>query len=348
MKCLFVLCNFTYGGIEQYVLNLIDNIDREKFDISVMLPQKECDRLDDLIKKNVNIVRYNQTTFRYKVKTIYKHFNENKYDVIHLLLGHDAYLFCKIARFTGNRQIIVHAQSSQSGNQSFWLKQKCKKLIFYFIGNYFNRNVKCIACSKDAANFMFGKNNNAQIIFNGIDVSKFKHSMSGDANRICINARFDTPKNPIFAVEVIAELVKKNPELQVDWIGNGPLENQVLNKVKELNIENKITFISKTNKVSEYLAKSQWFLLPSLNEGLPISLIEAQCSGMKCFISDGIPSGGDAGGCIVIPLSKNASEWADIITEEMNKGIPTISYDKLMKFDISTTVKELEKMYCSL
>lgn len=84
----------------------------------------------------------------------------------------------------------------------------------------------------------------------------------------------------------------------------------------------------------------------SIHEGLPIVLIEAQAAGLKCFISDNITEQIDCGGCFRISLDKTVEEWADIILEEIKKNpVAHIQKDKIEKYSIQYTVKELEKIY---
>ena len=87
------------------------------------------------------------------------------------------------------------------------------------------------------------------------------------------------------------ELLKSNPNLKLCLVGYGKLENQIKNKIKELNIENNITLITNGANPHEYLAKSKIFVLPSKYEGFPITLIEAMNAGLPCIASrvGGIP-----------------------------------------------------------
>jgi glycosyltransferase involved in cell wall biosynthesis len=182
---------------------------------------------------------------------------------------------------------------------------------------------------------------------NGIDFARFctnDHSRSDYS--LCINARFDTPKNPLFVVDVISELVKLEPQVSLEWIGSGYMQPEVEKRIRQLNLEKHIMLLGIVEHVENVLTRNRFFMLPSLNEGLPIALVEAQVVGLKCFISDQVPDLAQCGGCVVIPLEKSAAEWAKIMLEEMRK-CPEARIDKarINRFDIDTTVKKLEKLY---
>lgn len=353
IKVLDVCCNFTWGGIEQVILTEIDNINRDKYKIDVLLPkEKECDHVESLINRNVDILRYSCKGIKSKFRDFQRVIKDNNYDVIHLYTGHESGLLCIAAKLIGFKGLLVHSQMMQTGdeNKSAFHVLK-KKTIFSIAHIIFKLFAKRVACSKEAGKFMFGKwYKSCEIIYNGIDMDRFSRKNFNDRGKgLCINARFDTSKNPMFVVDVLGELCKIDDSIHLDWIGTGPLENKVRNRISELNLDDHINLIGSTNKVEDILMKNDFFLLPSLNEGLPVSLIEAQAVGLKCFVSDVITDEANCGGCVKISLDKTAKEWADIIYSEMvNNPKANIIDEKINAFNIKHTVHRIEELYSEL
>lgn len=223
-----------------------------------------------------------------------------------------------------------------------------KKIYFQFAKAIYRKYALCLACSEKAEEFMFGKHNkNIRILGNGIDLERFYNgnSLSDDMSFV-INARFSPPKNPYFVIDIFSELIKKKSTSRLEWIGTGEMEKEIKDYANNLQIEEHINFLGTVNDVERVLRRNRFFLLPSISEGLPIVLIEAQAAGLKCFISDNITEEIDCGGCFRISLDQTAEEWADIILEEIKKNpVARIKKDRIEKYSIQYTVKELETIY---
>lgn len=116
--------------------------------------------------------------------------------------------------------------------------------------------------------------------------------------------------------------------------------------MKEEHLEKHIHFLGRREDISELLQQNDFFLFPSLFEGLPITLIEAQASGLECFISDTITKEVNVGLCQYLSLEKSAREWAAYISEQLdNRDKKGYDAKLLDQFDIKNTVKRLEEIY---
>ena len=114
--------------------------------------------------------------------------------------------------------------------------------------------------------------------------------------------------------------------------------------MKEEHLEKHIHFLGRREDIPELLQQNDFFLFPSLFEGLPITLIEAQASGLECFISDTITK--EVGLCQYLSLEKTAKEWAVYISEKLDNRDKKVYDAKLLdQFDIKNTVKRLEEIY---
>ena len=102
-------------------------------------------------------------------------------------------------------------------------------------------------------------------------------------------------------------------------IGEGELKQEILNKIKELNIEKNVILLEPKKNINEYFMAFDKLIFPSLFEGMPNVIIEAEASGLPCFISNTITKEANITGLVkYIDLNKSAEEWASII---LNKKI---------------------------
>lgn len=351
-RILYVSCNFTYGGVEQYILNTVDHINRDLFSVDVLLPEgRFYDREPDLLKRNVRVIKYPCQSIFSKMSAFYKIIRQEKYDIVHFHTGHESALLSLIGHLAGQRKMIVHAHTPQSGDENNGgLHTIFKKVVFFLSAYIYRWFTGCVACSYEAAAFMFGRfADRAIIVENGIDLHRFWNNRPRTGNSLCINARFDMPKNPYFVVDIMAELAKINPDVHLEWIGTGTLQESIQKKITQSGLSDRISLLGFCNDVENVLARNDFFLLPSLYEGLGIVLIEAQAAGMQCFISDASPEKANCGYCTVIPLSYSAKQWAEIINREMSHADGRKrDVEKLMSFDIRETTKRLETIYAEL
>ncbi|WP_423214570.1 glycosyltransferase [Streptococcus equinus] len=293
---------------------------------------------------------------------IYKIFKNNPYDVVHIH-SDSAWKICLYyfpARIAKVKNIIFHAHSTG-------LDGDCKiiKIISHHIGHYLLKNAQgtAIACSSDAAKFVFGtkflRSHKYLILKNGIEVSKFKFSQKkrekfrkkyglenafivGNTSKVCF------AKNPEFLVEVFYELKKINRNVKLLFIGNVDKEYyKIIEKlISKKKLNNDILFLGFTNNVSEILSALDYFVFPSRFEGLGISLIEAQANGLPCIVSEGIPDlAVTSKKTIKLSVSSGAKKWAEVILRDHERNKFGINEVQQNGFDILDTAKVLEEIY---
>ena len=153
-------------------------------------------------------------------------------------------------------------------------------------------------------------------------------------------------KNQLFLIKVFSELIKLRKNSRLIIVGHGSLENEIRNEINILGIEEYVDILPQDTNIPEILSVMDYFLLPSLYEGLGIVLVEAQAMGVQCFASNYVPEEADIGLCEFLPLEIGAEGWA----QEINNNIDENNYGKvnserLNKYDIKNVVIELEKIY---
>ena len=135
-------------------------------------------------------------------------------------------------------------------------------------------------------------------------------------------------------------------------VGGGELDdalmNQMKEKVKSLGLEDSVQFLGVREDVADILQSFDLFLLPSLFEGLPVTMIEAQAAGLPCVISDKVPIQCDiTGNTKVVSLDDPADKWADTVLDYVRDYNREDTFEKIREagFDIKENVKWLEGFY---
>ena len=143
-------------------------------------------------------------------------------------------------------------------------------------------------------------------------------------------------------MEVFSLLSDKEPNAFLLLIGTGDEKGNIEKQIKEKGLENKVKILSGRTDISELLNSMDVFILPSLYEGLPISLIEAQASGKRCIVSDNInPSAFVSNLVVPLPL-RDKEKWCDAILGRIDG--PGYE-DRLSDYDISKEIRKLERLY---
>lgn len=217
------------------------------------------------------------------------------------------------------------------------------------------------ACSSLAAKWFFG-NHPAVIVKNGIDTKRFafsqevrekvrrQFSIASTTTVIGHVGRFEKEKNHVFLLDVFAEYAKLHPDALLMLVGGGILFDETKEKARSLGISEKVRFLGERSDVNELLQAFDLFLMPSTFEGQPFVLIEAQCAGLPCLVSDVIND--DI--CLtpsleLYPLTLSAADWtqkiASMLAGYMREDNSAVIKEK--GYSIDATIEYLEKIYDS-
>ncbi len=356
---------WSIGGIESLLSNLIKNLDKSKFNINILVSQKETEIYDEILER-INVEEILEKKYKNPFARIFntiirfrKKIKNIKIDSIHINIYNGVGLiYAYIAHSIGIKNIIVHAHNSGIDGDKFKIKYIlhtiCKILFSRFADIY-------IACSKEASDFCFKipRNKNLIIINNGIDTEKFRYNdkirkqykkeFDIEENFVIGNvARFVEQKNHDFLIDIFFNLKQLIPNAKLLLVGNGLLEEKVRSKVKDFNIDKDVIILKDRNDVNSILQCFDIFCLPSKYEGLGIAVIEAQACGIKCVVSDGIPKNAIVTQNVkVVSLKEDAKSWAEIISQYRNIEIETntTEYIKSNGYDIKENTKKIERIY---
>mgnify|MGYP000313262671 CR=1 FL=1 len=171
--------------------------------------------------------------------------------------------------------------------------------------------------------------------------TRSKFGISDDIMVLGHVGRFMTQKNHIFLLEIFSEYVKLNKNSILMLVGGGELESKIKQKASELGIYEKIIFTGVRSDVPALLSAMDLFVFPSLYEGMPNTVIEAQATGLPCIVSNTITREADITGLVhYLPLG-NAGEWANYFEQlpHVIRGTPIQKF-KENCYDIESVTEQ--------
>lgn len=115
--------------------------------------------------------------------------------------------------------------------------------------------------------------------------------LAEDAPILLFAGRMTPEKNPLFAVEVLAELRRMRPDAVGVFVGTGSLEEPVRRRIGELGLESATRLLGWRDDVPEIMCASDWFILPHPEhpvEAFGIAVVEAQLAGLRMLLSRGV------------------------------------------------------------
>lgn len=294
------------GGAETMVMNYYRAIDKSKIQFDFMVHRQERGAYDDEIEAmGGRIFRmcpiYPQNLFRYK--RMLKEFFDNhpEYQILHSHMSELGYFAFKEAIRHHVPVRICHAHNApvfSSETVIEKLKQVSRELLALQMRKL---STDYFTCSQIAGEWLFGKKNGEKLIFmrNAIDAVTFAYNRAnaqkvkaefGWTNKFVIGhvGRFCPQKNHDFLIDIFHRFHAKHPESVLVLVGSGELQYTIQKKVKRLGLEKYVCFLGDRSDMPNVYQAFDAFLFPSFYEGLPVSLIEAQASGLPCVISDTI------------------------------------------------------------
>ena len=351
------------GGAETFLMKVYRVLDRAKYQMDFAVNIKEKGFYDDEIKRLGGQIYY----FPSKSKTplgyvwgLKKIIQKNHYEcVLRITSNAMGFLDLAIAKFAGAKRCIARSSNSSDG-ASFFSK------VAHFVGGIlFKRfvNVK-IAPSTDAALYTFGKKDvtsgKVSILSNGLDLNYYRYDGNGrkrireefgiDPDCFVVGhvGRFNTQKNHLFLLDVFSQFHKENSNSKLLLVGDGSLKEQIVSKIQKNGLDNSVVLASIRSDMPALYSAMDVFAFPSLYEGMPNTVIEAQACGLKCIISDRITKEADITNNVsYLSIKENDIQiWTNKLAKSMKKisNVCALPSD----YDIKNVVLKFQKLVFGL
>lgn len=345
------------GGVEQVVMNYYRHIDRSRiqFDFivcegSTLVPEREIAEMGG----QVFVVPPYQRLFDYQ-RELGILFREMGWTIVHSHVNSLSVFPLRAAKKAGISIRIAHSHNT-SGRGEF-----AKNLVKSVLRTQANRYpTHRLACSCVAGKWLFGHKEAFEVVPNAIDLDGFlfdrgvqadtraELGLPADCFALLHVGRFCTQKNHGFLLDVFARIVEIRPESILLLAGTGDLLYSVEARARELGLLGKIRFLGQRDDVRHLYMAADAFVLPSLYEGFGIAAIEAQVSGLPCFLSTEVTREVDiTGTCRFLPLG-DPIVWADEIAR-CDSTSRTFPNPKLLEeYDINCAATKLARRYESM
>jgi len=352
------------GGVEAVVMNYYRHLDHSKVqfdficdDDSTNIPYDEIEKLGG---KVILIPPY-QKVFKYQ-KELCRVLREGKYKIVHSHINTLSVFPLYAAKKVGVPVRIAHSHSTTNKKER---KKNLLKQVLRPFSKKYATNYMC--CSELAGRWLFGDKaydeGKVYLLNNAIDLDKFKYDkkirdkkrkelgIKEDTIVIGHIGRFVAQKNHTFLIDIFNQFHKKEKNSILLLAGQGPLQEEIKNKVRELGLNDSVRFLGQRNDANELYQVFDVFLLPSLYEGLPVVGVEAQASGLLCFFSDDMTKETKVlDSTVFMSLSNADDEWAtSILDNYINfRRKDTTSDITKSNFNIKYETNKLKNKYSEL
>lgn len=296
-----------------------------------------------------NLISFNKSWKKFCKK------NYGKFDAFENNLPFLDILFSNVKKQLNVNVSITHSHATKFGDRKF---SDVRNKIFYTITGRHVGDV-LFSCSKEAGIKIFGKKCQSKkwyIINNAFNISKFEFNKSQRENvrsrmgwtgkKIIGNVgRLVPQKNQETMLQSFAKLKQKDCLLVI--VGEGYMKEKLLLEAKRLGIEKRVTFLGARNDISDLLQAFDVFFFPSIFEGLGVSLVEAQISGLPSLISNTIPDEAIISNCVVVNLKSSMDIWAKELKKMVNlpRNINAVFEAEKHGFNIDIESKKLITRY---
>ena len=339
-KVLIITGTMHIGGIENQLMHLLRNADKEKFQIDFTSTMPEAfyrSEIEALGGKFILIPEMNHKDPLPYCRALYRIMKDGQYDVVH---SHELFhsgIVLAIAKMAGIPKRIAHAHNWQDHDGT----NRKRGMIRTAYNTVMRWSINAcatdrMACSTLAGKFVYGEkalsSKNYHLVFNSVDTTKFLDRYDqAETGEFCdewINVlqvgRVTRVKNQKFLTEVAAELKTRGRKIRILCAGNGDEDyvQEIRAAIEAGGLQEYIHLLGVRSDIDVLMRKASAFVLPSWYEGMPLVLIEAQASGLPCVVADTFSHEVDfeIGKIQWLPLDGNAVRWADALEAAIASG----------------------------
>jgi glycosyltransferase involved in cell wall biosynthesis len=293
MKIFLLTSHLNYGGISSYTLSLAEGLKQHGHSVCVVSDRGTL--VGELEKKGIEhfLLGINTSSeFNLKLLFAFAHLLEKvknaRPDLLHAQTRVTQLLAEKIRKKTGINYV--------STCHGFFRPHFYRKNFPYW-------GARVIAISQPVKEHLVREHGVAEdkvvVIHNGVEREKFSRSYSSEekaklrkffslasAPTIGIIARLSPVKGHLYLLQAFAKIIKEKPEAQLFIVGDGPEEKNLKALALRLGIKERVVFYPSLADTADALALIDIFVLPSLQEGLGLGILEAQAAGKPVVASD--------------------------------------------------------------
>lgn len=348
------------GGTETMLMNVFEKLDKDKYEVTFIENVKsECWYDKKILELGGKIIKINE----FKFLNIFSYCKQltnvlRAFEVVHSHTFLHTGLVLKCANKAGVKVRIAHSHSAMKMNLFFKLKS------FIFRKLILKNATHLLACSTEAGYCLYGDEFKirGEVIPNPIDISKMnisrndlkdlikKYELNNKDLIIGHVGRFVELKNHEFMLDIAKKIKEKQIKFKMLFIGDGPLFENIKSKINDYDLSKEVILVGLTNEVYKFMKIFDLFLLPSVYEGLPVTLVEAQAAGLNSIVSNNISQESDFGLGLVefLSIDNNLDEWVNKIINFKPKKISFNKIEKVFeekKYTTASLIKKYDVLY---
>lgn len=360
IKVLIVVHQMEKGGLETRLMDILRHWDFSKVKLDIYTSSQQKGFYDEEILALGSKIYYNPPL---KIWNMHQYINYFKtfllkhpeYQIVHAYQDAWCAVYCKGADKAGVPIRIAH---SRTAINNITLQNIVKNIIKLSVPKYATH---FFAVSIPAAKWLYGNKifnqGKAHIWPNAIDSKKFffnkeirqqvRQELKIQDNKVIMHVgNFTTPKNHKFILKIFEEVYQKEQGARLILVGGGNNKKYV-KWVHKRGLDAQVNFLGSRNDIERLLQAADVFLFPSLYEGLPGAVMEAQAASLPCIISNRITNEVNITPLVrFISLEVPAKHWANEICLMFNQErVDVTKYFENNAFDIHILVKQLIEFY---
>lgn len=358
INILQVVWGLNVGGAETFLYNVLSKLETEKYHVDFVIQDEKIKnkKIYELCKQNkwdiYKVPPFNKNLYAY-IKAM-KKIMSHQYDVVHVHMNALINIIPVILAKKRNIKIIIHSHNSKNN-----LGGKIAEIIHLFNRKMLGRiNTINLACSKPAGEWMYG-DRDFILLDNAIDIEEYKYNEEernlirkkyGIQDKTVIGhvGRFVEAKNHEYILQVFKKYTHKNGDSVLMLVGDGPLKESIVNLADKLNISDKVIFTGEKQNTRGFYSTFDSMLFPSIYEGLPFVLVEAQASGLPVVVSNRVTKEIDLTANVqFLPLDSKMEDWVLALDKRLvpEERLKCAGKMKETKYNIDFTVDAVKKLY---
>lgn len=346
-----------------YNMDLYHDEDRVHFDYlhhssidGLLMHDKTYDKELQEKGSRVYLVNYASRGLSRFIEEVNTFFEEHgsEYDIVHCQMPNSAFCVLRDAKHAGVKHRILHSHLNNSSDQFL---HRLRNAPLNAIGKMYATDR--LACSEDAGKFLFGSKP-FTVIRNGIPIEQFaydtginsalraEYGIPMDAPVIGCVGRMVKQKNYPFAVKVFAQFLRKRPDAKLVFIGDGTDRAELEQAIHDEGVTSFVLLLGVREDINRLYSMLDVFFMPSLYEGLPVSCVEAQASGLPCVYSTDVPHESDITQTgLFVDRTADISQWVTALERGMNGGRLTGNPEVLSArgYSASANAEQLMRYY---
>lgn len=359
IKVAMITNSMSINGISAVIMNYCRNLDRSRFQISILAGEPIDSVYADECERNeiemITLPPRKQDTYHY-YRALYHILWKNEFDIVHIHCNSATVTpELLIAWLCGVKIRIAHSHNTTCSNM------KIHRAMYPLFRRLYTNG---LACGQMAGEWLF-RDKKFEVLPNGFQTENFSFDAAeresirselhiGHSLVIGHIGRFNGQKNQPYLLRVFEKVAEKRTDAVLLLVGTGPDFEATRAIAEKSRYKDRIILYGTTQNPRAMYSAMDVFVLPSRYEGLPVVLLEAQITGLPCIVSDRVTKEMDFGSICWESIDADPEIWAEkILGTQLLREVDREAYrqahqNQIAAYDIKSTAKQLDRIYTNL